>query len=174
MPCGIRSQRLRDLDQVVCIEHSFPTIPTRSSTHDALVNKFMDAKLKTVRKVDLGASPRVEERKEVLQLLMKQYEKKEKLARALSVIQQGMLRNNPGHVKNSVNEDTEVLSGMLNTYKCLLESGVGFQKRLEFHPGSKRMGMFQRPRSASLRDTPKKLTKGEKRVAPSPPEDRIP
>ena len=31
----------------------------------------------------------------------------EKLARALSVIQQGMLRNNPGFVKDSVNEATE-------------------------------------------------------------------
>ena len=36
------------------------------------------------------------------------------------------------------------------------------------------MGIFRRPRSASLGDTPKKLTKDEKRVAPSPPEDRIP
>ena len=49
----------------------------------------------------------------------------EKLARALSFIQQGM-RNNPGHVKDSVNEATEVLSGMLNTHKCLLESEVEF------------------------------------------------
>ena len=30
--------------------------------------------------------------------------------RALSVIQQGMLRNNLGHVKDSMNEATEVLS----------------------------------------------------------------
>ena len=40
----------------------------------------------------------------------------ERLARALSVIQQGMLRNNPGFVKDSVNEETEVLGGMLNTH----------------------------------------------------------
>ena len=39
----------------------------------------------------------------------------EVLTRALSVIKQGMLRNKPGHVKDSVNEATEVLSGMLNT-----------------------------------------------------------
>ena len=64
----------------------------------------------------------------------------EKLARALSVIQQGMLRNNPGHVKDSVSEATEVLSEMLNTHKCLLESGVEIQKRLESHPASKRFG----------------------------------
>ena len=44
------------------------------------------------------------------------------LARALSVSQQFMLRNNPGHVKDSLNEATEVLSGMRNTHKCLLES----------------------------------------------------
>ena len=58
----------------------------------------------------------------------------EKLARALSVIQQGMLRNNPGHVKDSMNEASEVLSGMLNTHKCLLESGMEIQKKLEPHP----------------------------------------
>ena len=62
----------------------------------------------------------------VLQLLKEQNEKMEKLARALSVIQHGMLRNNPGFVKDSVNEATEVLSGMLNTHKCLLESGLKF------------------------------------------------
>ena len=32
----------------------------------------------------------------------------------------GMLKNNPRHVIDSVNEATEVLSGMLNTHKCLL------------------------------------------------------
>ena len=57
---------------------------------------------------------------------------------SLSVIQQGMLRNNPGHVKDSVNEVTGVLSRMLNTHKCLLESGVEIQEKLESHPGSKR------------------------------------
>ena len=60
----------------------------------------------------------------------------EKLARALSVIQQRMLRKNRGHVKDSVSEATEVLSGMLNTHKCLLESGVEIQKRLESQAGS--------------------------------------
>ena len=76
--------------------------------------------------------------KDVLQLLREQREKMEKLARALSVIQQGMLRNNPGHVKDSVNEASEVLSGMLNTHKYLPESGVKIQKKLESHPASKR------------------------------------
>ena len=128
----------------------------------------------TATNKDLGASPEAEGWKDVLQLLREQNKKMEKLARALSVIQQGMLRNNPGHVKDSVNEATEVLSGMLNTHQCLLESEMKFQKRLESHPASKRMGIFRRPRSASLGDTPKKLTKGEKRVAPSPPEDRTP
>ena len=98
----------------------------------------------------------------------------EKLTRALSVIQQGMLRNNPGHVKDSLNEGTEVLSGILNIHKYLQESEVEFQKRLESHPASKRMGIFRRPHSASLGDTPKKLTKEEKRVAPSPQEDQPP
>ena len=66
----------------------------------------------------------------------------EKLARTLSVIQQGMLRNNPGDVKDSVNEASEVLSGMLNTHKCLLESNGRWwrrkrrKKRLEEESGS--------------------------------------
>ena len=55
--------------------------------------------------------PGAEEWKDVLQLLKEQGVKMEKLARALSVIQQGMLRNNPGHIKDSVGEATEVLSG---------------------------------------------------------------
>ena len=70
-----------------------------------------------------------------------------------------MLRNNPGYVKDSVNEAGKVLSEMLNTHKCLVESGVEFVKRLESHPASKRMGNFRRPRSASLGDTPKKPMK---------------
>ena len=50
--------------------------------------------------------PGAEGWKDVLQLLKQQSVKMEKLARALSVIQQGMLRNNPGHVKDSVSETT--------------------------------------------------------------------
>ena len=46
-------------------------------------------------------SPGAEGWKDVLQLLREQSAKMEKLARALSVIQQGMLRNNPGHVKRN-------------------------------------------------------------------------
>ena len=64
--------------------------------------------------MDLSASSGDEEWKDVLQLLEEQNEKMERLARALSVIQQGMLRNNPGFVKDSVNEANEVLSGMFN------------------------------------------------------------
>ena len=67
----------------------------------------------------------------------------EKLARALRVIQQGMLKNHPGLVKHSVSEATEVLSVMLNTHKCLLESGVEIQKRLESNPASQRMSIFR-------------------------------
>ena len=53
-------------------------------------------------------SPGAERWKDVIQLLKEQSKNMEKLARALSVIQQGMLRNNPGHVKDSVSEATEV------------------------------------------------------------------
>ena len=124
--------------------------------------------------MDLGASPGAEGWKHVLQLLREQRKKMEVFARALNVIQQSMLRNNPGHVNNSVNKATEVLSVMFNTHKCLLESGVEIHKKLESHPAAKKTGIFRRLRSASLGDTPKKLTKGKKRVAPSPPEDRLP
>ena len=85
-------------------------------------------------KENLGASLGAEAWEDVPQFLREQSEKMEVLARALSVIQQGMLRNNPGHVKGSVKKTTEALSGMLNTYKCLLESGVEVQKKLESHP----------------------------------------
>ena len=71
--------------------------------HDALVKRFMDKKFKTVGKVDLGASSGDEGWKDVLQLLKEQNEKMERLARALSVIQKGTLRNKPGFVKDSVN-----------------------------------------------------------------------
>ena len=93
-------------------------------------------------------SPGADGWKDVLQLLKKQSAKIEKVARALSVIQQGILRNNPGHVNDSVNEASEVLSGMHKTHKCLLESGVEIQKKLKFHPASKNMGIF---RSCALR-----------------------
>ena len=36
------------------------------------------------------------------------------------------------------------------------------------------MGIFRRPCSASLGDTPKPHSKGEKRAAPSPPQERTP
>ena len=46
--------------------------------HDVLVNKFMDSKLKTVWKVDLGASSGADGWKDVLQLLREKSEKMEK------------------------------------------------------------------------------------------------
>ena len=97
----------------------------------------------TAANKDLGAPPEADGWKDVLQLLKEQSKKMERLARALSVIQHGMLRNNPGFVKDRVNEATEVLSGMLNTDKCLLESRVEIQKKLESHPASKTMGIFR-------------------------------
>ena len=89
----------------------------------------MDLKEKTVGKVNLSASSGAKGWKYVLQLLKERNEKTERLARALSIVQQGMLRSNPRHVTDSVNEATEVLGGMLNTHKCRLESVVEIQKR---------------------------------------------
>ena len=93
-------------------------------------------------KMDLGASTRAERWKDVLQLLREQSCKMETLVRALSVLQQDMLRNNSRHVTDSLNEATEVLGGMLSTHKCLLESRVDIQKRLESHPAWKRCVSF--------------------------------
>ena len=132
----------------------------------------MDLKTKTVGKVELGASSGAEGWKDFLQLLKEQNEKIERFARALSIIQQGLLRNNPLPVTDSVNEATEVLGGMLNTRKCLLESRVQIQKRMESHTAKKKMGIFRRPLSASLGDIPKNQAKGENRAAPSPPQEK--
>ena len=60
-------------------------------------------------------------------------------------------------MKDSVYEATEVLNETFNTQRCFLESGLE----------------FRRPRSASLGDAPKKLTKGEEWVTPPPPESKI-
>ena len=79
-------------------------------------------------KSDLGVSSEDEGWKDVLQLLNEQCEKIGKSARALSVIRQGMLRNNPHHVTDSVNEANEVLGGMLNTHRCALDNGVKIKK----------------------------------------------
>ena len=108
----------------------------------------------------------------ILQLLKEQSEKMEKLGTALKYIQEGMLKNNPQPVKMSVGEAAEVLDSLVNTHKHLIESGVEFQKELETHPISRRMGLLRRPRSASLGDTPISLKKAEKRVTHSPPEER--
>ena len=56
--------------------------------------------------MDLGASSEAEGWTDVLQLL-EQSKKMEKLARALSVIQQGTLRNNSRYVTDSVNETND-------------------------------------------------------------------
>ena len=133
----------------------------------------MNSKKMTVGKVDLGASSGAKGWKNVLQLLMKQNEKMERFARALCIIQQGMLRNNPRHVTDSVNEATEVLGGMLNTHKCLLKSGVEILKRLESQPATEKMGIFRRLRSVSLADIPKNQAKREKRAAPLPFREKL-
>ena len=112
--------------------------------------------------------PGAEGCKDVLQLLQEHSGKMERLSMALKVIQDGMRQNTPTTVKTSVGEAAEVLGSLLNTQECLMKSGLEIQKRLESHPAAKKMRIFQRPRSASLGDTPKSRAKGEKRVAPSP------
>ena len=99
--------------------------------------------------------------KDVLQILKEQSKKMERLARALSIIRQGMLRNNPGHVKDSVSEASEVLSGMLNTQKCFGERG-GNPEKAGIPPRHKKDGHLPETALCVSGDTPKKLTKGEK------------
>ena len=94
--------------------------------------------------------------------------KMERLSMALKVIQDGMRQNTPTTVRTSVGEAAEVLGSFLNTHECLMKSGLEIQKRLESHSATKKMRIFQRPRSASLGDTSKSQAKGEKREAPSP------
>ena len=94
------------------------------------------------------------------------------LGRAFKVIQEGMLKNNPAPVKSSVGEAAEVLGSLLNTHKCLVESGMEIQKRLDSKPAARKILAPQRPRSASLGDTPKQPPRGAKRQASSTPEDR--
>ena len=96
----------------------------------------------------------------------------EKLSTALKCIQEGMLKNNPQPLKMSVGEAAEVLGSLVNTHKHVIERVVEFQKELESHFITRKMGVLRRLRSASLRDTPISLKTGEKRVAPSPPEKR--
>ena len=71
----------------------------------------------------LGASAGAEGWKGILRLLKEQNEKMERLARALSIIQQGMLRNNSLHVTESVNKATEVLGGMLKRISASWKAG---------------------------------------------------
>ena len=82
----------------------------------------------------MGASSEAKARKDVLQLLKEQSEKMEKLARALSVIQEGFLRKNPRYVTDSVNEANEVLGRMLKSHRCLPESGEKIQKKRNLTP----------------------------------------
>ena len=79
-----------------------------------------------------------------------------------------MLRNNSGHVKDSVSEATEVLSGMFNTHKFLLESGVEIQKRLESQPTSKKMGNSETALCVSGKHSKKTDEGGEDGCAFSP------
>ena len=106
--------------------------------------------------------------KDILQLLKQDSEKMERLGMALKVIQDGMRQNTSTTVKISVGEATEVLGSLFNTHECLMKSGVKTQKRMESQPTTKKMGIFQRPRLASLGDTPKIQAKGENRAAPPP------
>ena len=84
-----------------------------------------------------------------------------------------MRQSTPITVKTSVGEAAVVLDSLLNTHKCLLQNGVEIQNRLESQTTSSKMEIFRRPRSASLRDTPKTQSKWKKREAPFPPEERI-
>ena len=92
-----------------------------------------------------------------------QYEKIEKLGGALKTIQQGMLWNISSLVKDSVGKAAEVFDSLVNMHKILIESEVEVQKKMEAHPITREMGILRRPRSTSLEDIPKPLTKVKKK-----------
>ena len=96
--------------------------------------------------------PGAEGWQDVLQLLKEQNGKMERLSIALKVIQDGMRQNTPTTVKPSIGETAEVLGSLLNSQECLMKSGLEIQKRLESDPATKKMRIFQRPRSGSLGD----------------------
>ena len=78
--------------------------------------------------------------KDIFQLLKEQCEEME--IQVIQVIQDGMRQNTPITVKTSVGEATEALDSLLNTHKCLLQSGVEINKTLEFHSTSRKIGNF--------------------------------
>ena len=90
----------------------------------------------------------------------------ERLSMALKVIQDGMRQNTPTTVKKNVGGAAEVLGSLLNTQECLMKSGLEIQKRLESHPATKKIRIFQRPRSATLGDTPKSHAKRDQESGP--------
>ena len=109
MPRGIGRQPLRDLDKEVRIEYR--CIEYRA--HDALVKLFLDYldltgknKLEApsqvgkqrkdlTKKTGSGGLLEGEGWRDILQLLRDEDKKMEKLGRALKIIQQGILKNNP-------------------------------------------------------------------------------
>ena len=63
------------------------------------------------------------------------------------------------------------MDSLLNNHKCLIESGVEIQRKLDSYPATKKIGLFRRPRSTSLGDTTKKRSEGEQREASLTTED---
>ena len=105
--------------------------------------------------------------------LKEQSKKMEKLGLSLKIIQDGMCQKTPITVKTIVGEAAKFLDSLFNNHECLMQSGVEIQKRLEPHSATTKMGIFRNPRSASVGDTPETKSKGEKREAHSPPEERM-
>ena len=142
-------------------------IDPRALTHDALVYQFMEktnnkrketGREKKGKEAPLGA----EGWKDILQLLKEQGKKIEMLGQAIKAIQDGMRKCNPAPVKSSFGEVAEVIGTLLNTHKCLVESGMEIQKRMDSQPAVRKVLAPQRPRSASLGDTLKQPPRGEK------------
>ena len=104
---------------------------------------------------------------DILQVLKEQSIKMEKLDLTLKII---CLPEHPSYNQTSIEEALEVSDSLLNTHKFLSRSGVKIQKRLESYPASRKMGIFRRPRSASLGCVPKTVEGGEEGSALSPEE----
>ena len=96
--------------------------------------------------------------REVLEPLTEQSTKIEKLGRARKGIQERMLNSSPGDINSSFGEANSVFSSLPSTHKCLVESGMEIEKRLDSHPAFRKAVLLQRPEKERIHKKGKSST----------------